>query len=307
MFNKIVLAGGSGYLGQVLTGYYRDKAEKIIILSRRQQASDKNIMYTTWDGRSEGQWKSQLEDCDLLINLSGKNVNCRYTVKNREEILQSRLESTSVLGRVVASLQHPPRTWINLASATIYRHAEDRPQDEDHGDIGSGFSVDVCKAWEKIFLDLPLTNTKKIILRTGIVLGKRDEVMPKLINLARFGLGGSIGNGEQYVSWIHEQDFARITEWVADHAKNNSVYNVTAPGAIKNKELMRIIRKTYGIGFGISTPQSLLELGASIIGTETELVLKSRWVYPKKLIESGFSFQFPEADFAIRDIMSTRL
>jgi uncharacterized protein len=307
MLNKIVLAGGSGYLGGVLADYYKNRAEKIIILSRGRHPSRENIYYEVWDGKTEGGWESQLEDCDLLINLSGKNVNCRYTKKNREEIFSSRLESTTILGNVIAKLRNPPKTWINLASATIYRHAEDHPQNEDDGDIGAGFSVEVCKAWEKTFMEIPLPKTKKIILRTGIVLGKKDEVIPKLINLVRFGLGGKIGSGEQYVSWIHEHDFARITEWVFYKAGPGDVFNCTAPGALKNRDLMRIIRKTYGFEFGLPSPQWLLEIGASVIGTETELVLKSRWVYPKKLLESGFHFHFPEAGPAIREILSTRL
>jgi len=161
MFNKIVLAGGSGYLGKVLCEYYRDKAKEIIVLSRGEHLSHDNIHFQIWDGRSEGEWMKHLRDCDLLINLCGKNVNCRYTKKNREEIFRSRLEPTSLLGKVISQLQNPPKVWINFASATIYRHAEDRWQDENTGNIGSGFSVDVCKAWEKIFWEANTPATKK--------------------------------------------------------------------------------------------------------------------------------------------------
>lgn len=306
MLDKIVLAGGSGYLGQVLADYYKDKAKQVIILSRRAHDANGNISYCRWDGKNPGEWAAQLEGADLLVNLSGKNVNCRYTPENRQEIVSSRLESTSVLGMMIQTLQDPPDVWINLASATIYRHAEDHAQDEEHGDIGTGFSVEVCKAWEKTFLDILTPQTKKMILRTGIVLGRKDEVLPKLINLVRFGLGGRIGTGQQYVSWIHEHDFARITEFLMVHGKDGEVYNATAPGAIRNEELMQIIRKAYGVPFGLPSPQWLLELGAAMIGTETELVLKSRWVYPVRLLTSGFRFHFPEADHAIHEILATR-
>lgn len=307
MYKKIILAGGSGYLGHVLTEFYREKSEKIIILSRSSRKTRGNTSYVKWDGKTEGSWTDELEGADLLVNCSGKNVNCRYTEKNRKEILSSRLEPTSILGQVIAKLQQPPVTWINLASATIYRHAEDRPQDEVNGEIGSGFSVDVCKAWEKTFLNIETPYTKKIILRVSFVLGRKDEVHPKLLNLVKCGLGGHVGTGNQYVSWIHEMDFARITEFVHINGRDRDVFNCTAPLAISNKEFMKIFRQSYGVRFGLPTPLWLLETGALIIGTETELVLKSRWVFPKKLLDSGFKFHFPEAGPAIRDIISTRI
>ncbi len=307
MYNKIILAGGSGYLGSVLAGFYREKAGSIIILSRSVRMGEGNTRYVQWDGKTEGPWCAELENADLLINCSGKNVNCRYTEKNRKEILSSRLEPTAILGKVIAKLKKPPTTWINLASATIYRHSEDRPQDEENGEMGTGFSVGICKAWEKTFLENETPNTKKIILRVSFVLGRNDEVHPKLLNLVRFGLGGHAGSGKQYVSWIHEMDFCRITEFVHLNGRDREMFNCTAPFAISNKELMKILRQSYGMPFGLPTPQWLLEIGAVIIGTETELVLKSRWVYPKKLLDRGFVFHFTEAGPAIRDIISTRI
>jgi uncharacterized protein (TIGR01777 family) len=307
MLNKIVLAGGTGYLGQVLCDYYIDKANEIVVLSRSKHPSQNNIHFEAWDGRTRGEWTKHLENCDLLVNLCGKNVNCRYAKKNREEIFRSRLEPTALLGKVIADLKNPPKVWINLASATIYRHAEDHYQDEDNGNIGTGFSIEVCKAWEKTLFEAHTLHTKKIALRTGIVLGRRDGVIPRLKNLVCIGMGGKQGNGQQYISWIHEQDFARITEWTFENGKDGEIYNCTSPFAIQNKDFMKMLRKTIGIPFGLSTPQWLLEIGAFIIGTETELILKSRWVYPKRLLVKGYQFLYEKPDHAIHEILSCRV
>jgi uncharacterized protein (TIGR01777 family) len=302
MLKKIVLAGGSGYLGQVLAAYYKTRAKEIVVLSRRPQMSTDTLHYEIWDGETEGGWTKTLEGCDLLINLAGKNVNCRYTKKNREEILRSRIGPTALLGRAIAKLEQPPKVWINLASATIYRHAEHQAQDEDRGETGAGFSVNVCQAWEESFRTADTARTKKILLRTAIVFGADDGVIPRLKNLARWGLGGRQGNGRQYISWIHENDFARITEWVYIHGRNGAVYNCAAPEAIQNSGLMKLVRKTNGIQFGLPAPAWLLACGALLIGTEKELVLKSRWVYPKHLLEEGFRFEFSSPQAALEAI-----
>ncbi len=307
MYHKIVLAGGSGYIGQVLASYYQNKAATIVVLTRQPQTGQGNITFQLWDGKTLGPWTTCLEGADLLINLCGKNVNCRYTAANRRAILTSRTEPTELLANAINTLKDPPRMWLNLTSATIYRHAEDAPQTENHGDIGYGFSVEVCQAWEKSFWALDTPQTKKVVLRTGIVMGRTDGVMPRLKKLVQCGLGGHQGHGYQYVSWIHEQDLARITEWVYQNAADGAIYNGTAPEAISNKALMGLIRKTLGIPIGLPTPQWLLEIGAVLIGTETELVLKSRWVYPENLLASGFQFHFPAAGPAVHDLLSCRV
>jgi uncharacterized protein len=306
-YKKIVLAGGSGFIGQHLCRYFHERAEEIVVLSRGKERSTEFCRIVHWDGEHPGPWTKELEGCDLLINLSGRNVNCRYNQENQEEILKSRLQPTRLLGNVIGRLQRPPSTWINMTSATIYRHAEDRPQDEETGEHGSGFSVDVCTRWENAFRECITPGTRKIILRAAIVLGREDGLIPRLKNLVRLGMGGKQGTGKQYVSWIHEQDLARIIEWVAEKGEDGSVFNAAAPGAIQNKDLMEITRETYGMPVGLPMPQWLLEFGAILIGTETELILKSRWVYPGKLLKEGFNFQYPEAAPAIRELFSTRL
>lgn len=306
-YNKIVLAGGNGYLGQVLARYYSNLSREIVILSRRPAQTDGNIETIVWNGADEGEWAGVLEGADLLINLCGKNVNCRYTPKNREEIISSRVKPTMLLGRVIDKLINPPELWINITSATIYRHAEDCPQDEEAGEIGYGFSIDVCRQWEQAFFESNTPATRKIALRMGIVLGRRDGAFPRLLNLVKFGLGGRQGDGEQYVSWIHEQDAAKCTEWLLQHQEISGIVNCTVPEAIKNAELMKTIRQVYGVPFGLPSPAWLLEMGTVLIGTETELILKSRWVIPKRLNDSGYPFIFPKAAHAIKDLISLRL
>lgn len=301
--NKIVLAGGNGYLGSVLAEYYSPRCVEVVLLSRRPAPPRGNIRTVVWDALREGPWVQELEHADMLINLCGKNVNCRYNEKNRSEIVSSRVVPTTLLGRAIAACAAPPALWINVTSATIYRHAEDRPQDEETGEIGSGFSIDVCNRWEEAFYAAPTPATRKVALRMGIVLGRRDGVFPRLRNMVRFGLGGKQGNGRQYISWIHEHDVARITEWLLQHEDLSGAINCVAPNAVTNAQLMRHIRQACKMPFGLPAPAWLLEIGARLIGTETELILKSRWVTPKRLLDSGFQFRFGEAAEAVRDVV----
>jgi uncharacterized protein (TIGR01777 family) len=305
-YKKIILAGGNGYLGNVLADYYSDKAEEILILSRHAKETINNIKTIVWDGKTAGDWIPSLEGADLLINLCGKNVNCRYTRKNKAEIVTSRVKPTLLLAMAVNNLQHPPELWINVTSATIYRHAEDRPQNETTGELGNGFSVDVCRQWEAAFFNAATTYTRKIALRMAIVLGARDGAFPRLNNLVELRMGGRQGNGKQLISWVHEHDAARTTEWLLEHKNLEGIINCTAPTAINNFDFMRTIRKACRVSFGLPAPKWLLEIGAAVIGTETELILKSRWVEPKRLMESGFKFAFSRAEDAVKEILAEK-
>ncbi|HEX2533145.1 MAG TPA: TIGR01777 family oxidoreductase [Chitinophagaceae bacterium] len=303
MINKIVLAGGSGHIGRILTGYFKGKCADLVILTR---GTNKGLGFgrqVHWEGDRSGYWERELIGCDLLVNLSGKNVNCRYTAGNRNEILQSRLKPTAVLGAAVRKMDIPPKVWINLTSATIFRHAEDRPQDEATGEIGSGFSVDVCTAWEGTFLNQATPGTRKVVLRTGMVLGRGGSVLPRLLRLCQAGIGGHQGSGRQYISWIHETDLSRIVEWAYVHAPDGAIWNAVAPEPVRNNLFMKQLRTICGIPFGLSAPKWLLEIGALLIGTETELVLKSRWVVPKALLEAGFRFRYPDSEAALRQLL----
>lgn len=302
-YDKIVLAGGNGYLGRVLQDYYKPIAHEVIVLSRKPAQCYENVKTILWDATSGGEWVEYLNHADLLINLCGRNVNCRYTTQNQAQIINSRITPTTLLGNLIPTLPVPPRLWINISSATIYRHAEDRPQDEDSGEIGYGFSVEVCRKWEETFFRTETPGTRKIALRMGIVLGKRDGAFPRLHALARLGMGGRQGNGQQYVSWIHEQDAARCTEWLLQHETFSGIFNCTSPKPVANEVLMAAIRNACGIPFGIPCPAWLLEIGARIIGTQTELLLKSRWVVPNRLLAHQFKFSYPTVEHAVNDIL----
>lgn len=303
-YNKIVLAGGTGYLGKQICRYFADKTDEIVVLCRKIPEKKLPVTYTIWNGKDSGAWTSALDGADLLINLCGKNVNCRYTDANKKAIFQSRLDPTRILGEVISDLKNPPACWINTSSATYYRHAEDRPQDETGGEEGYGFSVEVVKAWEAAFFNSNRPSTRKIALRLGFVLGMTESALPVLLRLVKFGLGGHQGTGQQRMTWIHEQDYLRSLEWLLDHPAADGIYNCTAPNPVTNDHFMRTLRHAYGVPIGLPSPQWLLEIGAWLIGTETELMLKSRWVVPERLLKEGFSFQFPKIEAAIHDLLS---
>lgn len=267
MYNKIVIAGGSGFIGKYLKEKFEQSSYKVFIISRQQG-------FVNWsDGAAI---TNALEDAELLINLAGKSVDCRYNEKNKREIFSSRTETTKSLGEAIQRCNHPPKLWINAGTATIYRHAEDKAMTEATGEIGKGFSVEVAKAWEKSFFDFHLNTTRQVLLRIAIVLGKDEGVMKPFTNLVRFGLGGKQGSGNQMFSWIHIEDLYRIILFLKEQEKLKGIFNCAAPNPITNKTFMQKLRKAMHVKFGLPSPKWLLEAGAVIIKTETELILKSR-------------------------------
>jgi uncharacterized protein (TIGR01777 family) len=313
---KIVIAGGAGFIGQALAARW-GKDNEVVILSRQSTGEKNNsygrkllkaadgyrIVYRHWDGkRVEGQWAAELDGCDLVVNLSGRSVNCRYTDHNKQEIFDSRTDSTAALGQAIRAAAEPPKLWINAASATIYRYAEDRPQDEYNGEIGNGFSVEVCKRWEQCFFAERTPFTRKIALRTAVTLGEGGVLVP-YFRLIRSGLGGRQGSGRQMYSWVHIEDVGGAIEWLFDRPELEGVYNVAAPGPVTNSVFMATLRRLMHYPFGLPAPAWLLWFGARLIGTETELVLKSRWVIPTKLMEAGFVFRYKTLEAALQDIL----
>lgn len=299
---KIILAGGSGFLGTLLTNHFLKQGNEVIILTRNTAQIVNGVQYVNWDGKHQGDWTKHLEGADLVVNLNGKSVDCRYTTKNKQLIYATRLDATEVLGKAIVNCKQPPACWINASSATIYRYAMDQTMDEYTGEIGEGFSVDVCKQWEQTFNKFQLANTRKVIMRIGIVLGKDDGAIKPLKMLARVGLGGKQGSGKQYMSLIHEKDFIKAVDFFFKTPTAEGIYNVVSPNPITNSDFMRDLRKSLAIPFGIPLPTYLLKLGALLIQTETELILKSRRVVPKRLIENGFIFEFPEIKDALKDL-----
>ncbi len=298
---KLVIAAGTGFLGKVLIDHFKNRFEQIVILTRGQNKTDGHIRFANWDAKKMTGWENELENADVLINLAGKSVDCRYTEANKNEILASRIDSTSVLNLAVRTCANPPKHWLNSSTATIYRHSLDKRMDETDGEIGSDFSMDVAKTWEAEFYSVETPKTLKTALRTSIVLGKKGGAFLPLKNIAKFGFGGKQGNGRQFVSWIHEKDFARAVAFVIDKRLEGAV-NIVSPEPIRNTLFMKTLRKSLGVVAGIPVGRKMLEFGAKIVGTETELVLKSRNVVPKRLLDNGFAFVYGNLEKALHNL-----
>jgi uncharacterized protein len=294
MTKKVILAGGTGFIGQYFEKQFKELGYDVKHISRQPQ-------HISWNDRAA--IINALEDGELLINLAGKSVNCRYNESNKKEIMNSRLETTKILGESVLACKNPPQLWINSSTATIYRHAEDRPMTEANGEIGSGFSVDVATNWEKTFYSFSLPKTRQIALRIAIVLGKDGGVMTPYINLVKFGLGGIQGPGNQMFSWIHVEDLFRIVLFLNKREDLNGTFNCSAPEPVSNREFMKKMRKAMNIPIGLPAPKWLLEIGSVLIRTETELVLKSRWVLPERLEKEGYKFTFNTLDKTLQDVL----
>lgn len=295
MKKKIIIAGGTGFIGSFLSTKFTNLGYEVIIISR--QAGHIN-----WINSSA--IIEALDNAEMLINLAGKSVDCRYTEINKGEIFSSRIETTEALGDAILQCKNPPALWINSSTATIYRHAEDRPMTEADGETGKGFSVDVATNWEKTFFQFKLPGTRQIAMRMAIVLGKEGGVIRPFKNLVHFGLGGKQGNGNQMFSWIHIEDVFNIVIFLQEHTHLNGVFNVSAPNPVTNKILMRSFRRNMNVKFGLPSPEWLLWFGARLIKTETELILKSRWVIPKKLLEEGFHFKFKTIDESLKNLLA---
>lgn len=301
---KIIIAGGSGFLGNDLVDYFVHQNAEVVILTRKLTSNAK-AQQVLWDGETVGSWVKELENADALINLCGKSVDCRYTKSNKSKIYNSRIQPTTILAQALAACHNPPLVWINASSATIYRASHQKLMDEFSGEVGDDFSEDVCRKWEAATELLKRTDVRRVILRIAITLGKNKGALVPLTLLTKVGLGGLQGTGNQRVSWVHSLDFCRVVDWVIKQDSASGVYNVVAPQTVSNKEFMNRIRTILKVPFGLSIPVWLLELGAVFIRTETELVFKSRNVYPARLLKDGFSFSFAELDTALQDCIGS--
>ncbi len=316
MTDRIVIAGASGFIGTYLARAVRVEGAVVSTIGRTGDA--------TWGDTPA--ITRLLDGSELLINLAGKSVNCRYTPKNRAEILRSRVETTRELSDAVLACASPPPLWINSSTATIYRHAEDRPMTESTGELGEGFSVEVAKAWERELFAADLPSTRRVALRMAVVLGDGSALTP-LVRLARLGLGGPqfdgpwIGTrekreagafhlhrrsrGHQMFSWIHIDDVLGIIRFLRDHELDGAI-NASSPHPVDGTQLMATLRRIVGAPFGIPAPRFALEAGTLVLRSESELLLKSRWVLPERLLEAGYVFGYTDVEAAIRDILTPR-
>lgn len=313
---RVVIAGASGFIGRHLVEHFLATGCDVATIGR--------------SGAADASWHDQagilalVDGADVLVNLAGRSVDCRYTAANRAEILRSRVETTTALRHAVAASVDPPSVWFNASTATIYRHAEDRPMTEATGELGSGFSVDVARAWEAAFFEGDLHRTRRVALRIAIVLGDGSVMVP-LARLARFGIGGpqvdgrwpstrrrvhagtqhrfGARGGRQRFSWVHVDDVVGVIEFLRERADLDGAVNVSSPRPTDNRTFMRMLRRVLGVRIGLPAYRWMLELGSAVIRTETELVLKSRWVVPERLELAGYAFIHPELEPALRSIL----
>ena len=294
---RIVIAGAGGFMGRYFAKRFRADGDTVVTVGR---------------GGSDVVWgdtaalEAALDGADVLVNLAGKSVNCRYTHKNKAAIFSSRLLTTGELGRAVGAVAHPPAVWLNASTATVYRHADDEPQTDETGRIGSGFSVNVATAWEREFFVHHREGVRQVALRMAIVLGDGSALTP-LLALTRFGLGGTqfggkTHGGRQMFSWIHIADVYRALRFIVADAEIDGPVNVSSPGPVQNRELMATLRRVVGARVGLPLSRWMLEIGAFAMRSETELLLKSRWVLPTRLQSAGFEFDYPELEPALREI-----
>lgn len=307
---KILLFGGTGQVGRVLTRAFAGNHD-VVVISRSGEAEN-DVRHVIWDGRTAGAWTGEVNAADVIINLAGRSVNCRYGARQRAEIMKSRLDSTRIIGESVAAASRPPKVWLNASTATIYRHALDRPMDELEGELGGNehgapekwnFSIEVARAWEEAFFSCDTPGTRKVAMRSAMTMSPdRGGIFGVMRGLVRKGLGGKAGSGRQFVSWIHERDFVRAVEFLIARDDMDGPVNICSPNPLPNREFMAILRQACGMPFGLPVTRWMLEIGALFMRTETELILKSRRVVPRRLLEAGFAFEYPEWQDAAPDL-----
>lgn len=313
---KIVIPGGSGQVGTILARHYHARGDEVVVLSRSPGRASTRWRTIVWDAVSLGPWARELDGADVVINLAGRSVNCRYGQKNRREIMSSRIDSTRVIGNAIASADRPPPVWLQASTATIYAHRFDAPNDESTGILGGGpeekgapdtwnFSIDVAKAWEQELADARTPHTRKVAMRSSMVMSPdRGGIFDTLATLVRRGLGGSAAGGRQFVSWVHEADFIRAVEFLIERDSLEGPVNISSPNPLPYSDFMRALRTAMDVKIGLPATRLMLELGAIVMRTETELVLKSRRVIPGRMLDAGFSFDFPDWPAAARNLVA---
>ena len=313
---RIVIPGGSGQVGHRLARHFHAQGHAVTVLSRHPQSAPWSVL--PWDGLTPGDWVDALEGADACINLAGRSVNCRYTAANRRAMYDSRILSTRLLNQVISNLSRPPRVWLNASTATIYRHALDRPMDEATGELGGGepgaprrwdFSIRIAKDWEETFFATTTPATRKVALRSAIIFTPdRGGPFALLSRLVRLGLGGANGSGRQFVSWIHDADFVRAVDLLLAGDSLTGVWsgvvNLAAPNPLPNRAFMRVLREAWGVPIGLPSAGWMIGAAGLLLRTESELVLKSRRVVPGRLLEAGFEFRFSDWPAAARDLVA---
>lgn len=307
---KIVIPGGSGQIGTAVSRHFHNAGHQVVVLTRNPRPAPWQIVI--WDGITRGDWFLEIDGADAVLNLAGHTVNCRYHPANRRRILESRVESTRIVGEAIATARNPPPVWLQAATATLYAHRYDAPNDDVTGIPGGQepnlpdtwrFSLDVARAWEQACLDADTPHTRKVLLRSAMVMTPDvGGVFATLLRLVRLGLGGRVGDGRQFVSWIHEADFLAALEFLMAHPELSGPINLATPGPLPYTDFMGALRRAWGMPIGLPATRWMLEIGTFLLRTESELVLKTRRVVPRRLTDAGFQFQFPEWSAAATDL-----
>ncbi len=309
---KIVLPGGSGQVGTLLARAFKQDGHEVVVLSRKAYRAPWRV--ALWDAKSVGDWAEEIDGADAVINLAGRSVNCRYTPENRRLIIDSRVLSTRAVGTAIARAKKPPHVWLQSSTATLYADRYDAPNDEFTGIIGGAepdvpdtwrFSIEVAKAWEQALDEAETPETRKVALRSAMVMSPdQGSVFDVLLGLVRRGLGGTEGSGRQYLSWIHGKDFLRSIDWLIAHDMAGAV-NIASPNPLPNADFLRDLREAWGTKIGLPASEWMLTVGTALLRSETELVLKSRRVVPSRMLQEGFTFEFPTWAEAAQDLCRT--
>ena len=309
---KVVIPGGSGQVGTILARVFVESGDEVVVLSRGGAKGDVPWRVVEWDGKTLGGWQREIDGADVVINLAGRSVDCRYNAANRRAMMDSRVDSTHVIGEAIGRVDEPPGVWLQASTATIYAHSFEQANDEVSGTIGGdepgapkkwNYSIEVAKAWEAAAMEADTPGTRKVLLRSAMVMSPdRGGIFDVLLGLVRKGLGGTCGNGKQYVSWVHHEDFVRAAAWLIEHEEVEGAVNVCSPEPVPNARFMRELRQAWGARIGLPATAWMLEMGAVLLRTETELVLKSRRVVPGRLVEGGCVFEQPEWVEAAREL-----
>jgi uncharacterized protein (TIGR01777 family) len=310
---KLVIAGGTGQIGQILIRALTAKGNDVCVISR---SPANGVGSVKWDGRTLGGWKNEIDGSDVVINLAGRSVNCRYSDKNLQEMMSSRVDSTRVIGQAIAQSKRPPAVWLQMSTATIYAHSFDKANDEETGIIGGqepdvprywGYSIEIAKAWEQELFDAATPHTRKVALRSAMVMSPdRGGIFDVLFKLVRAGLGGPVGGGKQFVSWIHERDFVRAVEFLISKSEISDVVNLASPNPIPQRKFMAVLRSLVGTPIGLPATRWMAEIGAFFFRTDTELLLKSRKVVPTRLLNAGFQFEYSDWAAAAQSLVESR-
>lgn len=308
---RYVIPGGSGQVGTVLARALTRGGHDVVVFSRRPEPAAWRTI--GWDAKTIGPWAREIDGADVVINLAGRSVNCRYTAANLEEMMQSRVRSTRIVGEAIALAARPPRVWLQASTATIYAHRFDAANDEHTGVIGGSepdapaywkTSIDIARAWEAAQAEAATPHTRRVAMRAAMIMSPdRGGIFDTLLTLVRRGLGGAAAGGRQFISWVHEIDFINAIQWLVEHEQVDGPVNIASPNPLPNRDFMRILRKAAGVPIGLPATAWMLKVGAVFMRTDVELILKSRRVVPARLLEQGFRFQFPLWDAAAQDLV----